>query len=92
MTLEADVGLQLGTLDLDVQVSATEGETVAVLGPNGAGKSTLLRALAGLLRIDRGRIVIDGVTVDEPSAPASTSYPSGDRSVSCSRTTSCSRT
>ena len=54
MTLEADVGLQLGTLALDVQVAATEGETVAVLGPNGAGKSTLLRALAGLLRIDRG--------------------------------------
>ncbi len=54
MTLEADVGLQLGTLDLDVRISATEGETVAVLGPNGAGKSTLLRALAGLLPIDRG--------------------------------------
>ena len=67
VTLEADVGLQLGTLDLDVQVSATEGETVAVLGPNGAGKSTLLRALAGLLRIDRGTVVIDGVTVDDPS-------------------------
>jgi molybdate transport system ATP-binding protein len=68
VTLEADVALQLGTLDLDVQISATEGETVAVLGPNGAGKSTLLRALAGLLRIDRGKVVIDGVAVDDPSA------------------------
>jgi molybdate transport system ATP-binding protein len=68
VTLEAEVALQLGSLALDVQVAATEGETIAVLGPNGAGKSTLLRALAGLLRIDRGRIVIDGVTVDEPSA------------------------
>ena len=66
MTLEAEIGLQLGTLDLEVHVSA-EGETVAVLGPNGAGKTTLLRALAGLLRIDRGSIVIDGVTVDDPS-------------------------
>ena len=68
MTLEAEIGLQLGTLDLEVNVAATEGETVAVLGPNGAGKSTVLRALAGLLRIDRGSIVIDGVTVDDPSA------------------------
>ena len=68
MTLEAEIGLHLGTLDLDVRISVTERETVAVLGPNGAGKSTLLRALAGLLRIDRGRIVIDGVTVDDPSA------------------------
>jgi molybdate transport system ATP-binding protein len=68
VTLEADVGLQLGTLALDVRVAATEGETVAVLGPNGAGKSTLLRALAGLLRIDRGRVVIDGVTVDDPAS------------------------
>ena len=68
MTLEAEVALHLGTLDLDVQISATEGETVAVLGPNGAGKSTLLRALAGLLRIERGTVVIDGVSVDDPSA------------------------
>ncbi len=75
-----------------MRISATEGETVAVLGPNGAGKSTLLRALAGLLPIDRGRIVIDGVTVDDPAARIVTSCPSGDRSASCSRTTSCSRT
>ena len=41
---------------LDVET----GETVALLGPSGSGKSTLLRALAGLQRLDRGRILLDG--------------------------------
>ena len=40
---------------------------VAILGPNGAGKSTILRALAGLLPIERGRIAIDEIVVDEPA-------------------------
>jgi molybdate transport system ATP-binding protein len=66
--LEADVSLRLGALDLDVRLAAADGETVAVLGPNGAGKTTLLRALAGLVALDRGRVVIDGTTVEDPLA------------------------
>jgi molybdate transport system ATP-binding protein len=67
VTLDAAVQLQLGSLDLDVHVTAADGETVAVLGPNGAGKSTLLRAVAGLEPLAGGRIAIDGVVVDEPA-------------------------
>ncbi|BDV31469.1 ABC transporter ATP-binding protein [Microbacterium terricola] len=48
---------------LDVTLTAAPGEIVAVMGPSGAGKSTLLSAIAGLTRIDRGRIAIDGVEV-----------------------------
>jgi molybdate transport system ATP-binding protein len=33
---------------------------VALLGPNGAGKTTALRALAGLIRLDDGHILLDG--------------------------------
>jgi branched-chain amino acid transport system ATP-binding protein len=36
------------------------GEIVTIVGPNGAGKSTLLKALAGLLRVDSGRVDLGG--------------------------------
>jgi molybdate transport system ATP-binding protein len=67
VTLDADVRLQLGLLDLSVRIEARDGETVAVLGPNGAGKSTLLRALAGIAPLEGGHIVVDGTTVDDPA-------------------------
>ena len=43
-----------------VQLDVGEGEIVSIVGPNGAGKSTLVRAIAGLHRSLRGRIVMDG--------------------------------
>ncbi len=68
MSIDAEVGIDLGTLALEVELAVADGEVVAVLGPNGAGKSTLLRALAGLRPIDRGHIAIDGQRVDDPAA------------------------
>lgn len=43
----------------DVSLQAHAGEFIAVLGPNGAGKSTLLKALAGLVKPDAGKIMLD---------------------------------
>jgi ABC-type cobalamin/Fe3+-siderophores transport system ATPase subunit len=43
----------------DVSLQAHAGEFIAVLGPNGAGKSTLLKVLAGLLKPDAGRVMLD---------------------------------
>jgi branched-chain amino acid transport system ATP-binding protein len=50
-----------GVIALDgVSVSAGTGAITAVLGANGAGKTTLLRAVSGMIRPRRGRIVLAG--------------------------------
>ena len=41
------------------------GEVAVLLGPNGAGKTTVLRALAGLLPLAGGRVVLDGQLLDD---------------------------
>lgn len=46
-----------------LSLEASPGELVVLLGPSGCGKTTALRALAGLERLDGGRILIDGVDV-----------------------------
>ena len=66
--LDARIALTVGDLDLDVALDAAPGEVVALLGPNGAGKTTVVRTLAGLRAVDRGRIVLDDVVLDDPDA------------------------
>ncbi len=67
MSLEASVTLSLGPLDLDMALEINEGEVVALLGPNGAGKTTLLRAIAGLIAFRSGRVLLDGVVLEDTS-------------------------
>ena len=43
-----------------VSFAVARGGALLLLGPNGAGKSTLLRVLAGLKRLDAGRVLFDG--------------------------------
>ncbi|HEY7201086.1 MAG TPA: ATP-binding cassette domain-containing protein, partial [Candidatus Dormibacteraeota bacterium] len=63
--MRAALRLRLGRLDLDVSLAIAPGEVAALLGPNGAGKTTVLRALAGLLPLAEGRVVLDGQVLED---------------------------
>jgi molybdate transport system ATP-binding protein len=65
--LEADIQLRLSRLDLDAAFTVAKGEVLALLGPNGSGKSTTLRALAGLLPLAGGRVVLEGTVFEDPA-------------------------
>jgi len=68
MTLDAHFTLTRGSFELNVDLSFNEGEVVAVMGPNGSGKSTFLHAIAGLLPVTSGSLVLDDQTLDEATS------------------------
>ncbi|MCE6996251.1 ABC transporter ATP-binding protein [Saccharothrix sp. S26] len=47
----------------DFDLAVRTGELLVVAGPSGCGKSTLLRAVAGLVPVAAGRVVVDGQVV-----------------------------
>jgi ABC-type sugar transport system ATPase subunit len=53
-----------------LSLSVEHGELLVVVGPSGAGKSSLLRLVAGIERVDAGRVLVDGhdVTFEPPGA------------------------
>lgn len=66
MSLSVDIRHQFPGLDLNVAFEAPTGVT-ALFGPSGCGKSTTVNAIAGLMRPDSGRIVLDGRALYDPS-------------------------
>ncbi len=67
-----DVAIRFGGVQAvgGVSLAFEAGDFVGLIGPNGAGKTTLIRIVAGLLRPDRGRIVLGGVDVTGDSTAA----------------------
>ena len=49
----------------NVTMSVAEHEIVVILGPSGSGKSTFIRCLNRLEEHDSGRIVIDGIEMND---------------------------
>ena len=62
MTLEIDIAHRLGGFALDARFVAGSG-LVALFGRSGAGKTSIVNVIAGLVRPDRGRVTLDGVTL-----------------------------
>jgi branched-chain amino acid transport system ATP-binding protein len=52
-----------------VDLTLSEGETIAIIGANGAGKTTLMRSIAGVLRNEPGAIRYRGAEIGALSAP-----------------------
>jgi NitT/TauT family transport system ATP-binding protein len=56
------IGHRFGALQVlaDIELDIRPGEVTVLLGPSGCGKSTLLAILGGLLKPERGRVVVEG--------------------------------
>jgi molybdate transport system ATP-binding protein len=65
--LSISITHRLGTFTLDVAFES-EGGLTALFGRSGAGKTSLINAIAGLIRPDRGRIVLDGEILVDTAA------------------------
>jgi molybdate transport system ATP-binding protein len=59
MTLTVDVHHRLGDFALDARFES-DGRITALFGRSGSGKTSLINIIAGLIRPDRGRVVVDG--------------------------------
>ena len=67
MALSVDIEKRLGDFTLSTRFEA-ENECLALLGASGCGKSVTLRCIAGILTPDKGKIVLDGVTLFDSAA------------------------
>ena len=49
----------------DMNLTASQGHTIAIVGPTGAGKTTLVNLLMRFYEVNSGRIMIDGVNITD---------------------------
>ncbi len=58
-----------GTLQVlrDINLEVSAGEVLVVCGPSGSGKSTLIRCINKLEPIQKGDIVVDGMSLGDPA-------------------------
>jgi NitT/TauT family transport system ATP-binding protein len=51
----------------DISLALQEHDLLCIVGSSGCGKTTLLRAMAGLIPLRHGRILLDGVAITRPT-------------------------
>ena len=55
-------------------VTVEKGEVVVVCGPSGSGKSTLIKTVNALEPFQEGEIIVDGVSVGDPSCAVASAW------------------
>jgi ABC-type polar amino acid transport system ATPase subunit len=62
-----DVNKWFGKLHVlkDINLEVDPGEVVVICGPSGSGKSTLIRCINRLEKIQKGRLIVDGVPLHD---------------------------
>ncbi len=63
MALFVDIKKKLGDFTLDVKFENKSSETISIFGLSGSGKSITLKCIAGIIKPDSGRIVINDTVV-----------------------------
>ncbi len=66
--VDARIDYEERTLLDHVSFTVTPPQIIALLGPSGSGKSSLLRCIAGVQRLDAGRLLWDGVDITDVPA------------------------
>lgn len=65
-----NIQIGVGDFELSANFSIEAGRKTAVIGPSGAGKSTLLGAVAGFVKIKRGRLLCADVDITQAAPGA----------------------
>ncbi|MEI7580481.1 MAG: ATP-binding cassette domain-containing protein [bacterium] len=68
INLHKSFGSKVISKNLDLSV--IDGEFLAIIGRSGEGKSVLLKQMVGLITPDKGTVIVDGITVNDPNDPS----------------------
>ena len=60
VTFAASKKNKVNNVSLNIE---SEGDIICLLGPSGIGKTTVLRTIAGLEKIETGKIILKGKTI-----------------------------
>ena len=58
----------------NLSLEIKDGEIFGFLGPNGAGKTTTIKMITGILKLDKGDILIDGKSITKKPVEAKKSF------------------